>query len=67
VLLTAVLVVEIIVGFMRVNHSRLFVFSEIPKILYYWSWHGVLGIVEDPDWAHHLYRLYMAAVRRLFT
>jgi uncharacterized SAM-binding protein YcdF (DUF218 family) len=48
-------------------HSRLFVFSEIPKILYYWSWHGVLGIVEDPDWAHHLYRLYMAAVRRLFT
>ncbi len=46
--------------------SRLFVLSEIPKILYYLVWHGMLGIVEDPDWAHHLYRLYMAAVRRLF-
>lgn len=47
-------------GFWWDNHySRLFVLSELPKIVYYWLWHGLLGRVEDPDWAINLERLYM--------
>ena len=46
--------------------SRLFVLSELPKILYYWTWHGLLGIAEDPQWAIDLERDYLAFVREVF-
>ncbi|MFH0784567.1 MAG: hypothetical protein V2B20_21785 [Pseudomonadota bacterium] len=53
-------------GFWRSNrNSRLFVLSELPKIVYYWVWHGVLGIVDDPQWAVDLEESYMAMIRRL--
>lgn len=47
--------------------SRLFVLSELPKIVYYWIWHGLLGIVEDPQWAVDLERGYMAFIRDVFV
>jgi uncharacterized SAM-binding protein YcdF (DUF218 family) len=47
-------------------NSRLFVLSELPKIVYYWIWHGLLGIVEDPQWAIDLERAYMAFIRDSF-
>ncbi|MFH0784570.1 MAG: YdcF family protein [Pseudomonadota bacterium] len=53
-------------GFWWSNHnSRLFVLNELPKIVYYWVWHGVLGIVDDPQWAVDLEKSYMAMIRRL--
>ncbi len=46
--------------------SRIFVFSELPKILYYRVWHGWLGRgADDPQWAIDLDRRYMALVRTL--
>jgi uncharacterized SAM-binding protein YcdF (DUF218 family) len=48
-------------------NSRLFVLSELPKIVYYWFWHGLLGIVEDPQWAIDLERAYMVFVRDVFV
>lgn len=48
-------------------NSRLFVLSELPKIVYYWLWHGLLGIVDDPQWAMDLERTYMAFVRGVFV
>lgn len=48
-------------------NSRLFVLSELPKIVYYWVWHGLLGIAEDPEWAVELERGYIAFVREVFV
>ena len=48
------------------SDSRLFVLSELPKILYYWVWHGMMGIAEDPQWAIDLERDYLAFVREVF-
>jgi uncharacterized SAM-binding protein YcdF (DUF218 family) len=48
------------------KNSRLFVLSELPKIAYYWFWHGLLGIAEDPQWAIDLERAYLAFVRDVF-
>ena len=47
------------------ERSRLFVLSELPKIVYYWIWHGLLGIAEDPEWATDLERVYMGFVREI--
>ncbi len=47
--------------------SRLFVLSELPKIGYYWFWHGLLGIAEDPAWAKELERIYLAMVHKFFV
>ena len=47
------------------ERSRLFVLSELPKIVYYWLWHGLLGIAEDPEWAVDLERVYMRLVREI--
>ena len=46
--------------------SRLFVLSELPKIVYYWTWHGLLGIIKDPAWAVELERVYIAFIKRVF-
>jgi uncharacterized SAM-binding protein YcdF (DUF218 family) len=43
-------------------NSRLFVLCELPKIVYYWIWHGLLGIVEDPQWAVDLERVYLTFI-----
>ena len=47
--------------------SRLFVLSELPKIVYYWIWHGWLDRAKDPAWAIHLERKYIALLRFLFA
>jgi uncharacterized SAM-binding protein YcdF (DUF218 family) len=55
-------------GFWWSNRSsRLFVLSELPKIVYYWVWHGLLGISEDPEWAIELERGYLAFVQGVFV
>ncbi len=54
-------------GFWWANsRSRLFVLSELPKIVYYWTWHGLLGIIKDPSWANELERVYIAFIKRVF-
>jgi uncharacterized SAM-binding protein YcdF (DUF218 family) len=47
-------------------NSRLFVLSELPKIVYYWIWHGLLGVVEDPQWALDFERVYMTFIKDVF-
>jgi uncharacterized SAM-binding protein YcdF (DUF218 family) len=42
--------------------SRLFVLSELPKIVYYWIWHGLLGIADDPPWALELEWMYLKLI-----
>jgi len=32
--------------------SRKFVLNEIPKVVYYWVGHGLLGIETDPHWVN---------------
>ena len=49
------------------SESRLFVLSELPKIMYYWVWHGWLGRAKDPAWAVHLERKYIALLRFFFA
>ncbi len=46
-------------------NSRLFVLTELPKIVYYWVWHGMLEIAEDPQWAIDLERGYLAFVKAM--
>ncbi len=48
-------------------NSRLFVLSELPKIFYYWLWHGLLGIVEDMAWAIELERVYQNYIQDVFA
>ena len=31
-------------------NSRFFVLTEMPKVLYYWLYHGLLGFEDDPQW-----------------
>ena len=31
-------------------NDRIFVLTEIPKVLYYWVYHGLFGIETDPQW-----------------
>ena len=38
--------------------SRVFVLNEIPKVLYYWIAHGLLGIKNDPPWVNDLESWY---------
>jgi len=45
------------------QHSRLFVLHELPKLVYYWFWHGMLGFVDDPPWALRLERMYVDFLR----
>ena len=47
--------------------SRLFVLSELPKIVYYWVWHGWFDRAEDPAWALRLERQYLALLRFFFA
>lgn len=44
------------------RNSRLFVLSELPKIVYYWIWHGLLGIADDPPWALELEWMYLKLI-----
>ncbi len=46
--------------------SRLFVLSELPKILYYWTWHGLFGIAKNPTWVLELEQVYIAFIKRAF-
>lgn len=48
------------------DKSRIFVLSEIPKIVYYWIWHGMLGIEDDPAWATVMERKYVATLTAVF-
>ena len=48
------------------ERSRLFVLSELPKIVYYRLWHGLLGVVADPEWAVELERIYLKLIRAVF-
>ena len=39
-------------------NSRLFILTEIPKVFYYWIYHGLLGREADPPWTEDLKRWY---------
>jgi uncharacterized SAM-binding protein YcdF (DUF218 family) len=54
-------------GFWWQNEKgRIFVLSEIPKIVYYWIWHGILGIEDDPAWATGMEQQYVAVLTAIF-
>jgi uncharacterized SAM-binding protein YcdF (DUF218 family) len=40
------------------KESRRYVLREVPKLIYYWIFHGVLGIHDEPDWAKKLQSWY---------
>jgi uncharacterized SAM-binding protein YcdF (DUF218 family) len=46
-------------------NSRLFVLTEIPKVLYYWIYHGVLGFETDPEWAIDLKNWYSRKLQKI--
>ena len=35
----------------KVSPDKILKANWSPKIVYYWVWHGVRGIVDDPQWA----------------
>jgi hypothetical protein len=45
--------------------GRLYVMTELPKIAYYWLWHGMLGISEEPDWTVGVWRCYTFLLNRI--
>ncbi len=47
------------------KESRIYVLSELPKILYYWVWHGLLDIEKDPSWAKRVENWYLGYVHKL--
>lgn len=47
------------------KESQIYVLSELPKIIYYWIWHGILGIEKDPFWAKGLETWYLKCVHQL--
>lgn len=46
-------------------NSRIFVLTEIPKVLYYWLYHGVLGLESDPEWTVALKKWYSQKLQEL--
>jgi uncharacterized SAM-binding protein YcdF (DUF218 family) len=40
------------------NNSRALVLWEIPKIVYYWIWHGMLGFEDNPAWLIRMKKLF---------
>lgn len=48
-------------------NSRMFVLTEIPKVLYYWLYHGLLGIETDPEWTIDLKKWYSQKLHELMA
>jgi uncharacterized SAM-binding protein YcdF (DUF218 family) len=46
--------------------GRRYVLSEVPKIFYYWLWHGLLDNDVNPPWALEVKDLYLAFIYRFF-
>lgn len=46
--------------------TRVFVLHEIPKIIYYWLWHGLLNRAHDPEWAGKLGDMYKSYRSKIF-
>lgn len=50
----------------KYSNSRIFVLSELHKIVYYWVWHGLLGKTEDNTLATQFEEKYMKVLWRIF-
>ena len=46
------------------KESRRYVLDEVPKLIYYWIFHGVLGIHDEPTWAKKMQSWYDRMVAR---
>ena len=47
------------------KESRRYVLQEVPKLVYYWVFHGILGIHDEPAWAKRVQRWYDRMVARV--
>ena len=47
--------------------SRHFVLTEIPKVLYYWLYHGMLGFEDDPQWTVDLKKWYSQKLQEVMA
>ena len=53
-------------GFWWDSHqNRVFVLTELPKIVYYWLAHGLLGLKDDPQWTIDLKCRYERFMRKI--